>query len=380
MHMTEVPIKDMETYVCRSTKERHKEKRKDGKIPRPMNAFMLYRSAYADRMKAWFAQHSPRLVSVAAGISWNNETDKIKQKYVDLASLEKSNHLKAHPGYKWNPFEVKKKRSGLNSDHSILGDHQSTSSGSPALHTTPFSSLTIDSNGWNSEHSALPEMMDHGLPTDYPSSWLTSNSTRPLLRPMLSPMIDSNGWNSEHSALPEMMDHGLPTDYPSSWLTSNSTRPLLGPMLSPPPPQYKHGIFAYVDNTGIRRADMDGMQLTSTTLAWLPGATQHDVLQDQAQPPTLESGQHDPQMLGFLGCSTPDAGSHIYGNSYFPRWQESADNSYVPFTAPTLVPYTDALAFQPGVQTLVDSRQAWTMDAAGDQFNQSRTVLSDCSF
>ncbi|KAL2812027.1 hypothetical protein BDW59DRAFT_167897 [Aspergillus cavernicola] len=302
MYMT-VPIKDMETYVCRSIEQRHKEKRiNHDKIAQPMNSFMLYRSAYADRTKAWITQHAPQSISsqdiaVAAGISWNNETDEIKQRYKYLARLEKSNHLKAH-------------------------HHGNTPTGSPALHTTPFSSLEIDSNRWNSNRSAPSEMMDHGLPTD--------------------------GY------------------LPSSWFTSNLTKPLSGIMLSPLP-KYEHGLFAYVDNAGIRRADMDGMQYTSTTLAGLPGAAYHDVLQDHAEPPTTESGQLDPQLLEFFGPSNPDAGSHIYGNPHFSRWQESADNSYVPINDPGPVPYAGALA---------DSREAWTMDAAGEQFDQSLFMCS----
>ncbi|GFG21417.1 hypothetical protein IFM5058_11036.1, partial [Aspergillus udagawae] len=57
--MTHIPVRDMHTWVQRSIEERHQEVlKRRGRIPRPMNSFMLYRSAYADRAKLWTTAHN----------------------------------------------------------------------------------------------------------------------------------------------------------------------------------------------------------------------------------------------------------------------------------------------------------------------------------
>ena len=175
--MTHIPLKDMDRHVNRPIEERHQETTKKGKIPRPMNSFMLYRSAYADRTKELFRQQNHQVVSAAAGESWNKEEPEIREKYEMLASIEKKNHLKAHPGYKFTPAKDKKK-------HRILDDdryygYRSTPERSPAPHTlnraSAYSTPEIGGNGWDSGHPTPPDMNDHGLPhtEGYLASWPT---------------------------------------------------------------------------------------------------------------------------------------------------------------------------------------------------------------
>src|ERR1700761_685835 len=48
------PVRDMEPWVTRSVEDRLAEvEKKKGYISRPMNSFMLYRSAYAERVKQY---------------------------------------------------------------------------------------------------------------------------------------------------------------------------------------------------------------------------------------------------------------------------------------------------------------------------------------
>ncbi len=65
-------VRDIPAYVNRNTETRHAEvtKRKNGHITRPMNSFMLYRSAYAERTKAWARENNHQVVSAVAGASW----------------------------------------------------------------------------------------------------------------------------------------------------------------------------------------------------------------------------------------------------------------------------------------------------------------------
>ncbi|KAL2865504.1 HMG-box domain-containing protein [Aspergillus lucknowensis] len=331
-HLTHVPIKDMDEFVHRSIEERRLEvAKKNGKVARPMNSFMLYRSAYADRTKAWFDQNNHQVVSEVTGDSWSHETPAIRQKYTRLASIEKQNHLLAHPGYKFTPAKDRRRRQGSD-DSGFLGDHRNT------------------------------------------------------------PDLDSIGANSSRSTPFDTLDHGLPNDgyFPSSWPTSNPNRSLSGIMLSSGPSQYTQPtanptLLGYnVEDVHARLGSVDADEIqysSSTTLAGLPGAAHHDLIQPQTQQLTVsEHGQLDPQLLGFSGApANLDGGSQLYGSSHYSMWQESpGQNSYVPVPTsmdPGAMPYAGASSFQPGMQSLGDGRGAWgpsqgnTFDAAGGEFD-----------
>lgn len=103
-HLTHIPIRNMKDWVCRPTETRRYMSKRSGKITRPMNSFFLYRSAYADRIKELFSVQNYKVVSWLAGESWRKlEEKKVKEEYENLATIEKNNHIKAHPQYKFTP-------------------------------------------------------------------------------------------------------------------------------------------------------------------------------------------------------------------------------------------------------------------------------------
>jgi hypothetical protein len=96
-----VPIFDIDTYVHRSTEERRQEV-VSGKIKQPMNAFMLYRMAYQNRAKELCKQeHSISQVSQVCGNSWRLEPDHVRAQFTEWAKINRKNHYKAHPSYKF---------------------------------------------------------------------------------------------------------------------------------------------------------------------------------------------------------------------------------------------------------------------------------------
>jgi len=102
-----IPVKDMESWVRRSSETRRQEvEKRGGYVTRPMNSFMLYRSAYADRTKFWCLQNNHQVVSSVSGESWPLEPLEIRDKYNELAKIERSNHQTAHPGYKFCPSKT----------------------------------------------------------------------------------------------------------------------------------------------------------------------------------------------------------------------------------------------------------------------------------
>ncbi|KIX04665.1 uncharacterized protein Z518_05535 [Rhinocladiella mackenziei CBS 650.93] len=106
----ETPVRDMSAWVNRSVEERMAEiDRKKGYIARPMNSFMLYRSAYADRVKQFCKENNHQVVSQVTGASWPLEPKEIRELYERLAIVERDNHQAAHPNYKFAPNKAGKR-------------------------------------------------------------------------------------------------------------------------------------------------------------------------------------------------------------------------------------------------------------------------------
>ncbi|TGZ76282.1 hypothetical protein EX30DRAFT_258356 [Ascodesmis nigricans] len=102
-----IPIRDMEQWAHRSAEVRWKEvEKREGYVARPMNSFMLYRSAYAERTKFWCLQNNHQVVSSVSGASWPLEPPSIRDYYNELARIERINHQAAHPGYKFSPSKT----------------------------------------------------------------------------------------------------------------------------------------------------------------------------------------------------------------------------------------------------------------------------------
>ena len=105
-----IPVRDMCAWVDRPVETRHQEAlQRHGKIPRPMNSFMLYRLAYSDRAKYWLAHDDHQAISILTGRSWKMEPPHIRKQYKTLAVMEKQKHAEAHPEYRFSPSNKKKR-------------------------------------------------------------------------------------------------------------------------------------------------------------------------------------------------------------------------------------------------------------------------------
>ncbi|KAH0544977.1 hypothetical protein FGG08_000903 [Glutinoglossum americanum] len=112
-----IPVRDMEEWVNRPTEVRRQEvEKRNGYVTRPMNSFMLYRSAYAERTKLWCLQNNHQVVSSVSGVSWPLEPSSIRDRYNDLAKIERRNHQSAHPGYKFSPSKSQNVKRKLSDD------------------------------------------------------------------------------------------------------------------------------------------------------------------------------------------------------------------------------------------------------------------------
>ncbi|KAF2842182.1 hypothetical protein M501DRAFT_905604, partial [Patellaria atrata CBS 101060] len=102
-----IPVRDMEEWVNRPVEVRKKEvEKRNGYVTRPMNSFMLYRSAFAERTKMWCLQNNHQVVSSVSGESWPMEPQEVRDQYKELAKIERLNHQNAHPSYKFSPSKA----------------------------------------------------------------------------------------------------------------------------------------------------------------------------------------------------------------------------------------------------------------------------------
>ncbi|KAI2937940.1 transcriptional regulator family: HMG [Aspergillus niger] len=101
--MQDIPVRDMYAWVHRPVATRRQEARqRHQRIPRPLNSFILYRLAYSDRVKYWLGRNDHQTISRLSGQSWKMEAAHIREKYETLAEMEKQNHARAHPGYRFS--------------------------------------------------------------------------------------------------------------------------------------------------------------------------------------------------------------------------------------------------------------------------------------
>jgi hypothetical protein len=110
-----LPVEDIEAYVNRSVQERREEleeSKAPHKVKRPMNSFMLYRKAYQNVAAGWSFQMRTNggnhgIVSQVCGDAWKLEPESIKDQFAEWARVERLNHRKAHPDYKFTPSQAK---------------------------------------------------------------------------------------------------------------------------------------------------------------------------------------------------------------------------------------------------------------------------------
>ncbi|KAJ5942343.1 hypothetical protein N7516_002511 [Penicillium verrucosum] len=329
------PIKDMDAWVARSTLERQDEvRKKNGKISRPMNSFMLYRSAYAERTKRLVGANNHQIVSKVAGQGWKLEPIEIRRKYEDLAKLERDNHAATHPDYKFSPNK--------NTATTTRRD-----SGSPAFTPGP----TGDEGGFSDLESDLGSTSYHG------SSYAHSR-TQSFEEPYYDSSRDSSPFGPDSMMTPGYVN--------SSW--QNTSHPSGLPVIQPSSLQGSESYGADIyRSTSPNQQDMG----YGSSLAGLPGAAHHELLQPQ---PFNDLNMHDmdPRLLCHGGESS---GVGMAGPSYsaapgsYSTWaDETQPGFYAASSGPSMPPSTVsyahprmASAYLPSMQSLEGRDPSWDL-------------------
>ncbi|KAJ7262668.1 hypothetical protein B0H12DRAFT_304554 [Mycena haematopus] len=92
-----------------STKKSHARKQPLGHIPKPRNAFILFRCDYSRQNDRKSTQYDQNDVSRLVGTIWRNMTREQRAPWMVLAEAEKKKHAVLYPGYKYTPRNRKSK-------------------------------------------------------------------------------------------------------------------------------------------------------------------------------------------------------------------------------------------------------------------------------
>jgi hypothetical protein len=291
-----VPVRNMEQWVNRSAETRRKEvEKRNGYVTRPMNSFMLYRSAYAERTKQWCLQNNHQIVSSVSGESWPLEPPEIRELYNEYAKIERINHQNAHPTYKFSPSKTAappRKRKGEFSD-----DEDGSEIGDGAW--------TPGRGGLKIRHSRRPDRgPDRGL----------SYGSQNLHLDLYGHQFGSNG-NGMNKSTWEMTNEGRPMPMtitqrdPYNQYFQTSIHPNMG--------------IGVTEDLRLRRVDTPGslMQFSpGHSLLGLPGGNTADLMQ-QLHPHNgtpLEQPQVDPILLAFDGGHHDEIG---HGLTHHPEFR-----------------------------------------------------------
>ncbi|KAL2814387.1 hypothetical protein BDW59DRAFT_167174 [Aspergillus cavernicola] len=83
---------------------------KSVKIPRPPNAFILYRQRHHPRVKDVYPDLSNNDISVILGKQWKAEAEDVKLHFKNLAEEFKKKHAEEHPDYQYTPRKPSEKK------------------------------------------------------------------------------------------------------------------------------------------------------------------------------------------------------------------------------------------------------------------------------
>ncbi|ODH48840.1 hypothetical protein GX48_05064 [Paracoccidioides brasiliensis] len=354
-----IPVRDMEAHVMRSSEQRRKEvENKKGKVSRPMNSFILYRAAYAERTKGWICQNNHQVVSQISGSSWSLEPKEIREYYERLAIIDRENHDKAHPTYKFAP----NKRTNTRKKRNISSLKEEDNSDINDLGMGPYPKTVKHMSGGSFHGSSFQSRTP--TPLDRDSSYDSRQGTP----------FEQNGDMYANSDMNR-----------SSWEMSNPGRPLPG-MISPPeqthyyqPSIHQSMLGPNIEDVTFKKMGVPGIPYDGQgALAGLPGNAHPDLLQQQLLPQTgspasLNDMQVDPQLMEFEsphGLPYNDRASY---HVQLDMWH--MPNGQQQHVSPSLSSqederYQQQYAFHPSIQQSMDGRDMWNESQieTGSQF------------
>lgn len=188
-----------------SVRESHSRRREPGHIPRPRNAFIIFRSFYIHGCTS-AGEGQQNELSKQAGKLWNRLTEKEKAPFVERADTEKKQHQAMYPNYIYSPGRGAARRKG-----GIV----TKNTGGPKRKPSAASSSTSSSS--TSSEPTFPEI-PFAEPTKRPLRVAAQRAIEKFLQPhsmsptpeLESPMLENSELTYPEPATPEE-DACIPT-------------------------------------------------------------------------------------------------------------------------------------------------------------------------
>ncbi|KAF3049709.1 hypothetical protein E8E11_005972 [Didymella keratinophila] len=168
----------------RETEQRH------GYIARPLNSFMLYRSAYIPEAKAQYSRSRQQELSAIVGESWRRESQKVRQAYEAYALIERRNHHEAYPEYKFSPKKLTMKKGDTSSEEGP----RTTSSNVYSCGDCPLAAAANKDQAWDTTSSPIDA--DASVRSAAPDAFAAWQPTLLPMQPTL--WQDQNGNHAVH--------------------------------------------------------------------------------------------------------------------------------------------------------------------------------------
>lgn len=129
------------------------------KIPRPRNAFILYRQHHQQSIAANNAGLANPDISKIIGEQWKAESPENKAVWTALAHAEKAKHQEQYPDYRYQPRRLGRLGSFPQTQHASLERYRCSKCGGRTIHTptSPFSTTSTSST----PVLPLPSVPDH---------------------------------------------------------------------------------------------------------------------------------------------------------------------------------------------------------------------------
>ncbi|KAJ5280968.1 hypothetical protein N7478_006340 [Penicillium angulare] len=314
-HLADVPLKDMHAWATRPDQQRYDEVKRRRKVARPMNAFMMYKSAYSERAKAFLKMKNFQDVNKALGKSWKMELEEVASYYIEMSKLEHKNHATAHPDYQFKPKK------------------------GPAMATRPMTPTP--------SHTTAA-LMDYGSPSSQWTGDLDFSSPPPSYNHGRSQSMEFGDMHVMRSHSNTPFEHPEMTSSYPSWNGFPSSAPTIQPS-------------ALQGNMASKSEDMRHFKCSTplpeeihygvpSGLNGIPGEAHHDLM----QPQHMQSSGINPQMLGYTqanGVSMEMTPTFNTIPNPYPVWDNSpATHGFL--TAPPSTPVSyhvgvSATAFSP---------------------------------
>ncbi|KAF1983753.1 hypothetical protein K402DRAFT_155101 [Aulographum hederae CBS 113979] len=117
------------------------------KVPRPPNAFIIYRKDWHPIVKAAHPGMHNNGISKIIGDQWNNETEDVKMHYKSMAEDAKQKHLVENPGYQYQPRKPSEKKRRMTKTKAAKIAQATEVLAPPEFSTGPATTPAIESTG-----------------------------------------------------------------------------------------------------------------------------------------------------------------------------------------------------------------------------------------